>query len=151
NWVASYSGDSPNTLASPGAACGTDPNEAVTVRQIPTSISTEQKTYPQYSATITSSIAGDNLPSNGTVSFYLYGASSGNSALQNCLANGTSLGFGGLVYTQTFTGVGGTQSATLNTTNATFAVNALRNSSNYSRVTYATADTAHLSGQTNWL
>ncbi len=149
NWVANYSGDSPNTNAANGAACGTDPNEAVLVRQIPTSLSTAQKTYPQDSATITSSVSGDNLPSNGTVGFSLYGASGGNTALQNCMAHGTTLGSGGLVYAQTFTSVGGAHSVTLNTTNSSFAVTAASNGSYYWRVTYATGDTAHTGRQSD--
>ena len=136
-WVANYSGNLPNTLAKTGAACGTDTNEAVTVRQIPTSISTAQKTYPQDSATITSSVSGDNLPSTGTVTFSLY------SSLANCQARGAT------VYTQTFNNVGGTHSVTLDTTNTTFAVNASTNGTYYWRVTYATGDTAHTGRQSD--
>ena len=136
-WIANYSGNLPNTLAKTGAACGTDPNEAVTVRQIPTSISTAQKTYPQDSATITSSVSGDNLPSTGTVTFSLY------SSLANCQARGAT------VYTQTFNNVGGTHSVTLNTTNSSFAVNASTNGTYYWRVTYATGDTAHTGRQSD--
>jgi len=151
NWVANYSGDLPNTLAQNGAACGTDPNEAVTVRQIPTEISTAQKTYPQDSATITSSVAGDNLPSGGTVIFRLYGAAGANTALQNCQAQGDTLGTGGLVYKQTITGVGGSHSVTVNTNNSTFSVDASTNGTYYWRVTYATGDTAHTGRQSNCL
>jgi len=151
NWVANYSGDLPNTLAQPGAACGTDPNEAVTVRQIPTEISTAQKTYPQDSATITSSVAGDNLPSGGTVIFRLYGAAGANTALQNCQAQGDTLGTGGLVYKQTITGVGGSHSVTVNTTNTSFSVDASTNGTYYWRVTYTTGDTAHTGRQSNCL
>ena len=136
-WIANYSGNLPNTLAKTGAACGTDPNEAVTVRQIPTSISTAQKTYPQDSATITSSVSGDNLPSTGTVTFSLY------SSLANCQARGAT------AYTQTFNNVGGTHSVTLNTTNSSFAVNASTNGTYYWRVTYATGDTAHTGRQSD--
>ena len=150
-WVASYSGDLPNTLANSGAACGTDPNEAVTVRQIPTEISTAQKTYPQDSATITSSVVGDNLPSGGTVTFRLYGAAGANTALQNCQAQGDTLGSGGLVYKQTITGVGGSHSVTVNTTNTSFSVDASTNGTYYWRVTYATGDTAHTGRQSNCL
>ena len=148
-WVANYSGDLPNTLAKSGAACGTDPNEAVTVRQIPTEISTAQKTYPQDSATITSSILGDNLPSGGTVTFRLYGAAGGNTALQNCQAHTDTLGSGGLVYKQTFTPVGGSHSVTVNTTNTSFFVTSATNGTYYWWVTYATGDTAHTGRQSN--
>ena len=152
NWVANYSGNLPNTLAQSGAACGTDPNEAVIVRQIPTLISTAQKTYPQDSATITSSLSGDNLPSGGTVTFRLYGATAGgNTALQNCKAHGDTLGSGGLVYKQIVTPVGGSHSVTVDTTNTTFFVDASKNGTYYWWVTYATGDTAHTGRQSNCL
>jgi hypothetical protein len=84
HWVASYNGDSPNTLgASHNAACD-DAGEDVVVRQIPTAISTAQKVFPNDSATITSSVAGNNLPSGGTVIFRLYGPTSGSTSFANC-------------------------------------------------------------------
>ena len=48
--------------------------------------------YPNDSATITSSVAGNNLPAGGTVIFRLYQAGGGNTALQNCLAHGATVG-----------------------------------------------------------
>jgi hypothetical protein len=141
HWVATYSGDLPNTTASDpngaDATCGQDVNEDVIVRQIPTTISTAQKTYPQDSATITSTVSGDNLPSNGTVTFSLY------NSLANCQAGGAT----GRVYTQTINPVGGTHTATVNTSNSTFAVDAFTNGTYYWTVTYATGDTAHTGRQ----
>jgi hypothetical protein len=107
------------------------------VRQIPTSIQTAQSAIPNDSATITSSVAGDNLPSNGTVVFKLYGPAGGNTAATNCGNAGAT----GLLYSQTNTGVGGTHSATTSTTNTTVSVNA--SDTYYWLVTYAPGDTAH--------
>jgi hypothetical protein len=145
NWKASYSGDSPNTNATPtvNATC-TDVNEDVTVRQIPTLITTTQKAYPQDSATITSSVSGDNLGTGGTVVFTLYGPTSGlTTALQNCTANGAT----GLLYTETSLNVGGAHSVTVGTNNTTAAV--ATNDTFYWRVTYqpASTDTVHTGRQ----
>ena len=147
-YVASYSGDSPNTLGVPATACP-DPSgdEAVLVRQIPTEITTHQRVYPNDSATITSSASGDNLPANGTVVFRLYGPTSGSTALANCQAHGDTLGSGGLLFRQTNTSVGGTHSATTSTNNTTVAVDA--DQTVYWRVTYSTGDTAHTGRQSD--
>jgi hypothetical protein len=147
HWVASYSGDSPNTNATSHNAQCDDTGEDVVVRQIPTEISTHQSAYPNDSATITSSVAGNNLPSGGTVIFRLYQAGGGNSALQNCLAHGTTVGSGGLIYAETKNNVGGQHSVTTSTSNTTVAVDV--SGSYYWRVTYATGDTAHSGRQSD--
>jgi hypothetical protein len=149
HWVATYGGNLPNTLASLASAsvCGVDPNEDVIVRQIPTSIATAQSAYPNDSATITSSIVGDNLPSGGTVIFRLYGPANGNTALANCTAAGDVVNSGGLLFKQTNTSVGGTHSATTSTTNTSVSVNV--SDTYYWSVTYATGDTAHTGRQSS--
>jgi hypothetical protein len=121
--------------ASPVLSDCNSTSEKSHVEKIPTTASTAQKAYPQDSATITSTASGDNLPSNGTVIFSLY------NSLANCQANGAT------VYTQTINPVGGTHSATVNTTNSTFAVDASTNGTYYWTVTYATGDTAHTGRQ----
>lgn len=142
HWVATYSGDSPNTRASlaSDSPCP-DGSETVVVRQIPTAISTAQSVYPNDSATITSSVAGNSLPTTGTVSFTLYGPTSGQTALQNCQAGGST----GSLYSQTLTNVGGAHSVTVSTTNTTTAVNT--SDTYYWLVTYTPGDSAHLGRQ----
>jgi hypothetical protein len=148
HWQATYSGDSPNTLGTDTNSGCTDTNEDVTVRQIPTTISTAQNVFPNDSATITSSIAGNNLPAGGTVVFSLYGPTGGAAnALANCQAHGTTVGSGGLLYTQQRTIVGGTNSETVATSNTTVSVNT--NDTFYWRVTYAPGDTAHTGSQSD--
>jgi hypothetical protein len=147
HWVASYSGDPPNTGASDHNTQCNDTAEDVVVRQIPTEISTHQSAYPNDSATISSSVAGNNLPAGGTVIFRLYQAGGGNTALQNCLAHGNTVGSGGLIYAETKNNVGGQHSVTTSTTNTSVAVDA--NGSYYWRVTYATGDTAHTGRQSD--
>jgi len=150
HWVATYGGDLPNTQASPAtdSPCP-DSSEEVVVRQIPTEITTAQRAYPNDSQTITSSLSGNNLPSGGTVKFYLYGPTTGgNSALVNCQAHGTTLNSGGLLYTETANSVGGTtHSVTVPTSNTSVSVNT--SDTYYWRVTYATGDTAHTGRQSD--
>jgi hypothetical protein len=150
HWKASYSGDSPNTLATDTNSNCTDSNEDVTVRQIPTEIATAQNVFPNDSATITSSVSGNNLPTTGTVVFRLYGPTDGatpQTALQNCQAHGDTVGSGGLLYKQTLTGVGGSHSVMVGTTNTTVSVNS--NDTFYWRVTYDPGDTAHTGRQSD--
>jgi len=143
HWVASYSGSSPNTLASLASAsvCGADPDEDVVVRQIATSIATTQSAYPNDSHTVTSSKAGDILPAGGTVTFKLYQAAGGNSALANC-TTGTATG---LLYSQTVNNVGGAHSVTTSTSNTTVAVTT--SGSYYWSVTYDPNDAQHVGRQ----
>jgi hypothetical protein len=143
-WNATYSGDLPNTLASlaSDSPCP-DTNESVVVRQIPTAISTAQSAYPNDSATVSSTLVGDNVPAGGTVAFALYGPTAGKTALQNCTA-ATALG---QLYTESTTTVGGNHSETLNTANTSISVNV--SDTYYWLVTYATGDTAHTGRQSN--
>ena len=147
-YVASYSGDSPNTNSKPATACP-DPSgtETVLVRQVPTQISTAQRVFPNDSATITSSAAGDNLPAGGTVVFRLYGPQGANTASANCLAHGDTIGSGGLLYRETKNNVGGQNSVTTSTSNTSVSVNA--SETYYWRVTYDPGDTAHTGRQSN--
>jgi Tfp pilus assembly protein PilX len=147
HWKASYSGDPPNTLSTDTNSDCTDSNEDVTVRQIPTIIATDQKVFPNDSATITSSVAGDNLPAGGTVVFRLYGPTAGATALVNCQAHGDTVGSGGLLYKETANNVGGTHSVTVGTNNTTVSVNT--NDTFFWRVTYDTGDTAHTGRQSD--
>lgn len=154
-WKAAYDGSDPNTTAAPLDADGNptqhnadcdDPNEAVEVRQIPTTISTAQSVYPNDSATVASSETGVNLPGGGTVTFRLYAATPASNgtpaktALENCLAHGTTLDAGGLIYEESKSITGDTESETVSTSNSTEAVSA--DAIVYWWVTYDPADDA---------
>jgi len=147
HWKASYSGDSPNTNGADTNSGCTDSNEDVTVRQIPTTISTAQKAFPEDSATITSSVSGNSLPTGGTVVFSLYGPTAGATAQQNCQAHGTTVGSGGLLYTETQNNVGGSNQVMVHTNNTTVAVDS--NATFFWRVTYNPGDTAHTGSQSD--
>jgi hypothetical protein len=132
----------------------TDTNEDVTVQQIPTSISTTQKVYPQDSATIASTgSSSDLLPAGGTVSFSLYGNGADAAAnLANCQAGAAT----GRIYTRSFStndGLNGhpvpAHSETFGTDNTTVAVS--DNETVYWLVTYATGDQAHTGRQSQCL
>ena len=120
----------------------------MTVRTIPTEIATTPSYFPQDSATITSSVAGNNLAANGTVTFSLYGATTGpvSSALANCQAGGTT----GRVYgpEAVLTGAAA-HSQTVGTNNTTTRIST--SGTYYWLVTYATpaGDTAHTGSQSN--
>ena len=136
DWVASYTGDLPNTTApTPNpSACG-DSDEMVTVRQIPTSITTAQWVYPQDSATITSH-ATTTLGATGTVEFSLF---------DNSTCAGTA------TFTTNVKVTGGTNSETISTANETFLVNVANEGEYYWKVVYtpATADKAHSGTQSD--
>jgi hypothetical protein len=137
HWVARYSGDSPNTLASTHNTTCTDTDETVVVQQIPTAISTAQDVYPNDSATVSSTVASRELPAGGEIVFKLYQAAGGNTALANCLANTDT----GLLYTETDSTVGGGGAGnTASTNNTTVAVDA--DATVYWRVTYDPKNTA---------
>jgi hypothetical protein len=142
-FVASYDGNNPNTLKVDATPCADQPtNEQVTVRTIPTEIGTTPSYFPNDSATITSLVSGNNLPSTGTVTFTLYGAAGGNTALQNCTAGGAT----GNVYTSgaLSTGAAGhTQTAA--TSNTTFSVDST--GIYYWLVQYSPNDSAHTGSQ----
>ena len=137
-WVASYSGDSPNTNASGPSSCN-DANEDVIVRQIPTEIKTKQSWFPNDTATITSTIG--NLGSGGSVVFSLY---------DNATCSGTAK------YTETKSISGGSTSQEVSTNNTTFNITtgytdpADSSTGRYSwKVVYtpAAGDTAHTGKQ----
>lgn len=143
-FVASYAGDSPNTLGIAESACSAAPEaEKVTVRQIPTAIDTTPRAYPADSATITSSVAADNLLAGGTVQFRLFNSQA------NCVAGASqqTVGQGGLLYKESKTLTGGSHSETVSTANSTVAVSA--DATVYWRVTYAptAGDTVHTGRQ----
>ena len=102
-WKASYDGNSPNTNPSGehNTNCA-DADEAVLVRQIPTTIKTQQSWYPNDTAQIASSVVGDNLGAGGTVDFELY---------DSATCTGTVL------YTERKTLTGGSNSETVSTSN----------------------------------
>ena len=107
HWVASYSGDSPNTGGTTHNSSCNDTNEDVVVRQIPTDIKTKQSWFPNDTATITSSVAGNLLGAGGTVDFFLYNDGS-------CGA-----GTGTLQYSERQTLAGGSNSEEVGTHNYT--------------------------------
>lgn len=96
-WIATYSGDSPNTLGDAGA-CG-DEGESSTVNQDQPTMSTNQSWIPQDSVTIVAPAGGDLL---GTVDFQLFTGST---------CEGT------LVYDELDVAVSGTTPQTVKTSN----------------------------------
>ena len=100
-YVASYTGDPPNTLGVPTTACP-DPTgtEVVTVRQIPTDIRTKQSWFPNDTAEI--SVDAGNLDAGGTVLFELF---------TNATCEGAT------VYSETITLLGGAPTEEVGTTN----------------------------------
>ena len=146
HWVAEYDGDLPNTTAASDTACD-DADEDVVVRQIPTEIATSQSIIPNDSATVTSSVAGNNLPAGGTVKFRLFGSAGGNDGLANCLADDGTATSTGLRYSQTVTTGAAAHSQDAATTNTTTSVSA--SDVYYWRVTYDPGDTAHIGRQSN--
>ena len=107
HWKASYTGDSPNTDATSHNDACDEAGEDVTVQQIPTEIKTKQSWFPNDTATITSSVAGDLLEAGGTVVFSLYDTS-------DCS--------GPVFYTETETLAGGSHSEEVGTSNTSVAV-----------------------------
>ena len=137
-WHATYPGDSPNTNAAlDDSACPAN-DEKVIVRQKPTSILTTQKVYPQDSALITDTIASDNLPAGGVVTFYLY-----NSAT-NCAAHGAT----GLLGTFTDTQATAAPTFTATTKDQT-SVAVSTNTTVYWRDTYDPKNSAYLGIQSD--
>jgi hypothetical protein len=135
-YVASYTGDLPNTLGVPATACP-DPSgaEEVTVQQIPTDIMTKQSWFPQDTATV-SATAG-NLGADGTVTFELF---------DNATCDGTAL------YEETVDITGGSPSEEVSTSNTSYEITTGYNDAADStvgrhswRVTYTpnASDTAH--------
>jgi hypothetical protein len=131
HWVASYSGDLPNTLDVTHNATCNDTAEDVVVNQVQTTISTRQFVFPQDKATVVApGGVGGNL--TGTLSFKLYDSSA------DCTANTTT----GLLYSPTGTAISGAspQSATTNNT----TVRILTSTTVYWRVTYVSTNPAQL-------
>ena len=141
HWVAAYGGDSPNTLSSDHNTACNDTDEDVVVRQIPTTITTAQKVFPNDSATVASSVAGKNLPSGGTVTFRLY------NTLANCQLHGDTVGSGGLLYKESKSIAGGAQSESAATNNTSVSVSADSTVAWY--VTYATGSNTFTGRQSN--
>ncbi|MCI0582591.1 MAG: hypothetical protein L0227_06795 [Chloroflexi bacterium] len=105
-FVASYAGDSPNTLAISEGTCASAPEaEKVTVRQIPTEIKTKQSWFPNDTALISSTIG--NLGAGGTVEFSLY---------DNATCSGAAS------YSETKSITGGAPTETVSTNNTTFNI-----------------------------
>ena len=106
HWKASYSGDPPDTpLNTLGTSHNDDCDEAgedVTIQQIPTDVKTKQSWYPNDTATITSTVAGDTLGAGGTVVFELYDTGT-------CTGN--------VLYKETETLAGGANSEEVRTSN----------------------------------
>jgi hypothetical protein len=148
-WDATYPGDSPNTNAATDTSTCPTASEQVIIRQKPTTISTTQKVFPQDSALITDTIAGDNLPVGGVVTFYLYGATSGgNTAAQNCVLHGTTVGSGGLLGIFSATQASATHTFTATTNNQT-TVAVSDNTTVYWRDTYDPKSSAFLGIQSD--
>ncbi len=101
HWVATYSGDPPNTNGTSHNTACDDSNEDVVVRQIKTQIKTKQSWIPNDTATVTAEIG--NLGAGGTVAFSLY---------DNATCDGSAL------YSETVNVTGGAPSETLSTSNA---------------------------------
>jgi len=126
HWIAVYNGPGSggsavnNVLPQTYNGDCSDAQESVVVQQIPTTISSGPWTYPNDTATVTSSNASVVLPAGGTVVFKLFGAVNGTNASDACIAgaNVTTPGDGGLRYIQTFSNVGGVDTAPRSTTNA---------------------------------
>jgi hypothetical protein len=117
---AEWAGDKNYTDALPRAT-ETETGECFDVTVIPTNIATTQFYYPNDHATV--STGTGNLPA-GSVEFKLYGPTTGgNTALQNCQANGSTVGSGGLLYRDPGETINGTSaSQTVSTSNTSVRV-----------------------------
>jgi hypothetical protein len=100
HWVASYSGDPPNTNGTNHNTTCNDTGEDVVVRQITTHIKTRQSWIPNDTATVSADVG--NLVDGGSVRFQLFASST---------CSGTAL------YDQTVSVPGGNPSAEVSTTN----------------------------------
>ena len=135
-FVASYTGDTPNTLGISATACASQPAaEKVTVQQIPTDIKTRQSWFPNDTATV--SATSGNLVAGGSVLFELF---------TNATCTGTA------AFSETVAVPGGASSAEVGTNNTIYRISTLYTAAANStvgrhswRVTYtpAATDTAH--------
>ncbi|MFL5953891.1 MAG: hypothetical protein ACJ76I_07270 [Gaiellaceae bacterium] len=109
HWIAVYansaSANNDDSAGSHNSDCK-DTKEDVTIRQIPTAIATEQRWFPNDTATIVSTISGDKLGAGGTVDFTLYN-------------DATCGGTGTAKYTEQQTLAGGANSEAVGTHNYT--------------------------------
>jgi hypothetical protein len=118
-WVANYSGDANNAPSS--TACG-DANESSVVNKAPSSIATEQRVFPQDSATVSAAAGGTPT---GSVVFSLFGPDDATCS-------------GSAVYTETVPLTGGAAG----TNNTSFSVNA-NTDGNYRWVVTYGGDATH--------
>jgi hypothetical protein len=135
-FVASYAGDSPNTLGVSAIACLSQPsNEKVTVQQIGTDIKSKQSWFPNDTATVSAETG--NLAAGGTVLFELF---------TNATCTGSA------VYSESVGITGGSANEEVGTDNSTYEITtgyadaADSSVGRHSwRITYtpAAADTAH--------
>jgi hypothetical protein len=142
-WAAYFTASSPTGL--PNGKSET--LECFTVTA-PTSIATNPWFYPQDRAVISAS-SGGNLA--GSVSFKLYQQTTSGgtttSAHDNCVANGDTVGSGGLVYKETGVSVSGASPQTVDTSNGSNSSTAYRITAStpanlYWRVTYTSTNTS---------
>jgi hypothetical protein len=117
-WVASYTGDPPNTSGPVSTSCG-DPNESSVIIQLQPSMTTGQFFYPNDSATVTVTSGAGNL--NGSVHFQLFTTSdcSGNALVDETKS------------------VGGDTTVTVSTSNTTVKVDASGTTNLYWLVGYS--------------
>jgi hypothetical protein len=135
-FVASYAGDSPNTLGvTEGTCAGAPAAEKVTVQQIGTDIKSKQSWFPNDTATVSAETG--NLAAGGKVLFELF---------TNATCTGAS------VYSEEVGITGGSASEEVGTDNSTYEITTLYTAAADSsvgrhswRITYtpAAADTAH--------
>jgi hypothetical protein len=139
HWIASYSGDSPNTNSTDHNTACDDTNEDVSVEQIPTNIKTKQSWYPNDTATVSAETG--NLAAGGTVAFSLYA---------NDTCDGTAF------YSESVAIAGGNPSEEVGTSNTSVPITTLYDDAadsttgKYSwKVVYtpAAADTSHTGKQ----
>jgi hypothetical protein len=141
HWVATYSGDLPNTTASSAeandATCGKDANEDVTVEQVPTTTTTRQFVFPQDKAKIGAS-SGGNLA--GSVTFRLF------DTLAHCQADSGLAGASGLLYSEPGTShaVSGASPQYATTSNTIFRMTSGTATPVYWNVVYTSTNKAQL-------
>jgi len=113
HWKAVYtpSEDDPNTLGTSHNDLCDETAEDVTIRQIPTTIKTQQSWFPNDTATIASTVTGDSLANGGSVDFYLFANSTCTAGTDNVnilyaerFALGDNLGNSTVAFTSNYTG-----------------------------------------------
>jgi len=130
-WIASYDGDSPNTLPVSGAC--NDEDEASVVISLTPSVSTSQFFYPNDSATVTVASGGGALA--GTLRFQVW---------TNDTCSGEALYDSGALNITSGTGDNLTRTLeTANTTNRVAATQSVPNPAVYWKVDYDSTNPAH--------